>query len=224
MLTQNITITVTAPGFLGVSLYLSDSGINAVSDYVFMITTSNTVPANGVFEFVFPSCISIPSVLSCINTVSCQKINNNTVDAVYSSFAVSPSTFNVTIKSVKNFNVTGTFYFSITSKNDSYLIDSNSGVSVVFTCYTPCATCNTTGNNCLSCLSTNPYLYNNTCYKSCPSGTTSIISGTCSLCSSPCTECYSSLSNCTSCTSPLFLFNNTCVSSCPSKRRIMPIV
>jgi proprotein convertase subtilisin/kexin type 5 len=87
-------------------------------------------------------------------------------------------------------------------------------------CASPCANCNNTAAQCLTCI-TNYFLdiasSNPTrCVLTCTNTNYVGISGTCQQCTSNCLTCSKVQSNCTSCDNTNYqLFSNACIRNCP---------
>lgn len=84
-------------------------------------------------------------------------------------------------------------------------------------CVYPCLTCSSM-NTCLTCAfdsGASLYLYNNYCFKTCPTKT--MLSGIiCKDCDSRCSKCAGSVSTCTGCYNGYYLYQGTCIVSCPA--------
>lgn len=210
------TLSISTPGALLASIALDNYGINESTEYRFTITTTNTLPAGGYFQIIFPSTVTLPTSPICPGSLSCSLSSTSTLDIYYSSTDLSASTIILKVSAVTNPILTGTITFSITSIDSTYLIDSISSVPLSITCHSPCNTCENSADYCLSCITTAPYLYENYCYSVCPTSTTATSSSICEDCISPCIECSLSTTYCTNCNSTQFIQEGKCVSECDS--------
>lgn len=208
-ITSGVTLTASTPGALTIKVTPSETGISEIVNYVFKFTPNTSIPDNGYLEIQFPDSVTLLSTYSCTVVKSC----TNTLNVLKAVVSATSSSSQFTVTNLQNPNSVSTVSLTITSKYNSYSIDSGT-VSLTFTCYSPCATCSNSADYCLTCVSTFPYLYSNSCYSKCPTGTISVSPGTCTKCQDPCLECSGSVSTCTKCQSPLVLLSSECVNDC----------
>ena len=214
-ITQGVTLTVSTPASLSASVTAQDYGISVSTQYSFQITTTNSVPEGGYFQIVFPSTVTPPTSPVCTGSSSCSVISSNTLDIYYTSTSLSASSsITLNISPLTNPSTTGSINFSITSMTSGYSIDYIYPVSLSITCHSPCSTCQTSADFCLTCLTSYPYFYQNYCYTKCPSGSTATSSALCQTCVAPCAQCSGSTTYCTSCVSPEYLYSGACVTQC----------
>lgn len=146
-----------------VSVVPSEYGISMIVNYIFSFTTSNLVTSNGYLDILFPDEVLFTSSTKCkLNTyISCEIINNNML-RIYSF----PSDFyagqiSLTIENLQNYRITTiSGAFTLTTKtHDGYSIDSYTGNSITFICYSPCETCENSPDSCKSCVPTSDKPY-----------------------------------------------------------------
>ncbi|CAG9326158.1 unnamed protein product [Blepharisma stoltei] len=217
-LSTGVTVQATTPFQLSsVSISSADSGINQVTTYTFKITTTYTIPAGGYIKVVLPSQLSITSTMKCYYSnvyVNCVNKGQNTINLYLFSQDFSAATLSFDIQNIKNYQLaSSSSAFAIsTSTSDGYSIESDSSQVVSFSCYSPCATCETTPYTCLSCFpdSSLPYCWNGGCHDECNVGYYK------SSDNKTCIVCSEINSYCDSCPNGSYLYMGTCLSSCPS--------
>lgn len=223
---SGLTLQMTTAGTMNqVSLSTSSTGINQQSVYTFVFNTVNAVKAGGYLRLDLPSQVS--SIISPICTVggvavTCSVSSNVFTVRMFIS-DTSAQRFTLVIASLINGpnTITSDTFILSTYTTDNQLVDMNSALTISFTCASPCATCNNSPSNCLSCISTSitPYFWNDQCNTDCPSGQIDLGDKICVPCSSNCHTCSITTIRCTSCVlnSGLpYLDNTSCVSTCPS--------
>jgi hypothetical protein len=209
-----VNIQANTPGLLTFELTLEDYGILETTEYYFIVSHSNQIPENGTLEISLDDSLVINDPPECSFFKSCDLKNSSVIIGVFNEAVEENSKSYFSIKNITNANSANFNYtINLTSKYDSYLIDSGS-YSLTFKCHSNCSTCSESADKCLTCLQKFPYLYQDRCYSSCPAGTTSEKPGSCTICSKPCLECSGSSSTCTKCESPLVLSGNTCFDNC----------
>jgi len=95
-------------------------------------------------------------------------------------------------------------------------LSSSSGLDTCFDCSSNCETCSGDASTCSSCLAPTPFLYNQQCWATCPSGSIQSTPDSCIACSPPCETCSGTTSTCTGCSGATpYLLNDTCLATCP---------
>ena len=209
---SGVTIQANSAGLLNFSISLDDYGISEITKYTFNVTPSNPIPDLGYIEIYFDNSTLLNENLNCPGADLCERINSSAAKVSFSDYK--NSTFSFSILYIQNPKFMNESYFiNMTSMNSSYLIDSGSK-TVNYACHSNCSTCEETADKCVTCLESFPYLYNERCYKNCPSGTTSYSTHTCTDCTDSCLECTGTTSTCTKCESPLVLLSSKCEPEC----------
>jgi hypothetical protein len=86
---------------------------------------------------------------------------------------------------------------------------------ICYACDSSCKTCSQSATNCTSCFATSPYILNNTCYSTCPSGYyADATNSQCVACINNCKTCLSA-SICVTCNTNYNLNGTSCISTCP---------
>lgn len=236
---SNLLITMTTPNtLLSTLLTPIKNEMNAVSDYTVQFTPSNIIPKDGIILIDYPSQITVEDG-SCVtisgfqgdNSPTCTNDPINGVITLRGGFSVSdqsPTQIQFNIKGLKNQltgGATSTDTFKLfTQTSDSYIIDQKlDGLTISFTCLSPCATCYGDQVTCLSCQQTSGtlYLLNGKCITTIPSGyaydktTNTVVQ-----CNQVCASCLSTNKDqCISCAGSFSYFipsAMTCVASCPT--------
>jgi len=226
-LSTGVTYSVSTPAVIPGVVQMANSGISQQTSYTFTMNLKNPVPAGGYIIVVLPPQISIvTSAMGCSflgNSVTCSNAGNNSIQVSLFPSYFNPSQVAFSIAGLKNSPTVGTSgSFKLTSMtSDNYQIDQSSDQTVVFTCYSPCLTCDTQPSRCTSCpaASSTPYFYDLACHDACKSGFVDLGDKNCVACDSKCFTCFSSKTACSSCFpngALPYLYSSACVDSCPA--------
>ena len=225
---DGLILTMQTPGPLTGSVIPGVLGIGVVADYEFQVTLTNFGPVDGYLYVVLPVEVAFTQ------TTRATDSRGNAISAVFTaprnaqiSLFSSSLGLTFTLTSLKNgssASLSGPFSLS-TATSEGFSIDSGQALGVTFTCFSPCATCSSSPDTCLSCLSASSqaYFYDGVCNAACKAGWYSVSIGVCGKCSINCLTCVESQEKCTSCLSNGFtpyLSRNQCMSLCPSNQYV----
>ena len=225
--TSDLRVTASTPASLEVVNATSQSqGISETTKYLFTVKPSLLIPKNGYIQVKFPEQITILENYSCKQEdyVVCTNTGDNRISVyLFSDEDFYPAQVSFSILNLQNYNKVGSSSgFEITTNTqDGYPIEADNSKVVEFVCYSPCATCENTPSNCLSCISDSqkPYYWEGECHETCKEGFIDLDnSKTCVECHLSCKACETTTQTCTSCTRNgefPYLHGTECKSECP---------
>ena len=173
--------------------------------------------------------VNIPTQLTPLSASTCNLSTSGAVCSLASSQEYHISSFSdFSSQLVMSFSATASFFAQtsplvITLSYNGKVVATNSAVTIVAYCLTPCQQCTaSSAAQCLSCLPT-PYTTfttlfpaNSSCVTACPD-TYFSSGGQCSSCNqSACYSCVTTLNTCTSCPAAKYLLNSECLGVCPT--------